>query len=211
MCGAAIGIKSVRLGIGIKAKRLCFRHLCGLQSRLDITLDIKLAMAGPARCKESRIVRIGPFEACAKTAINLIARLRNAWANDRGNAAAQCAKRHHGINRPVSNACQCAPPPGMGSADNSCLRIGQQNRSAIRSQYTKQQAGPVCNQRIGPRPGVIAPWIAHCHAIGGMDLIDRDQFRAGPDRLHRKRAVFLDKLWVIARSRPTIQPGDCPA
>ncbi len=75
----------------------------------------------------------------------------------------------------------------MRRANHPCLGVGEQDRGAVGGEDRQQDAGAVGGERIGAR--ALAPRLGDDDAIGGVNLIGRDQRGICDDRVGGGLAV----------------------
>ena len=107
---------------------------------------------------------------------------------------------HLGDGR-LDHSAERAFPAGMGGADHTRFRVGEQHRRAVGGEDAEDQAGPVGDQRVRPAGGRRRNRRGDVDRVGRMDLVEGDQSRAGRHCFDRAAPVLADRLAVVVRSR----------
>ena len=137
--------------------------------------------------------------------IHFVGGARDAGANRGDDPRAAGAEAFHRRDRGIGHPAHRAFPPGMRRADHASLPVREQDRRAVGGEDTQRQAGPIGHQGVGMGADAIFERLQHSHAVGRMNLVQRDEPGAGQHRLGRTPAVLRDQFRVVAGAEPDVQ------
>src|ERR1043166_6289732 len=150
MRGASIAEEARRIGVGAKAEVLDALDSSTFETGPDVTGQVEQRVARAARLREEAfVVAIGAREPFDEFTAHLVVRLPDHRPKRGTNAAALCAERLHRGDRRFEHAGERAFPSGMRRADHAGLRIGEEDRAAVRGGHADTQAGGAGPPRAG--------------------------------------------------------------
>ena len=156
MGGAAVAEKARRVRIGAEPKVLDALDFSTFEPRPDVAGQVEHRVAGAGGRREEAIVcGIGRLEAIDELRADLVVRLAD-HRPERGADAARCAPSFSIAAIVASSTPVSAPlPSGVRRADHTGLRVGEQDRPAVRRGDADRQTRHACDDRVGAR-GVLA-------------------------------------------------------
>src|ERR1700733_839730 len=158
MRGAAVAEKSVGVGIGAQAKIFDLADTGPLQPRRDIAAEIEQGMARARRGREKPVAgAILGAETGDQIGTDFIIGLPDHGADGGADVAARGAEPFHRLNRRLDHARERAAPAGMRCANHMPLRIGEENRSAVRRGHADGERAHAGYDCVGAGPGVGGP------------------------------------------------------
>jgi hypothetical protein len=86
-------------------------------------------------------------------------------------------------------------------------KIGEKHRRAVRGQDPEQQPRPVRDHRVGVGALVVRIGADDMDGDPRVDLVQCHELRARLHRVDRAAPVLADRLAVVARAEPDIEPG----
>ena len=118
-------------------------------------------------------------EMLAKRGVNLVAGLRNSWADRRRDARSLGAQLLHLRDGVFQNTTLRAAPSGVRGPDDARLAIGKKHGRAVCGDDAQCQARLICNNSVcnGATFGHVIPSFGDADDVRRMDLVGRHNSR----------------------------------
>jgi hypothetical protein len=119
------------------------------------------------------------------------------------------AERFHLLDRRFEYSAKRAAPAGVRGADDACLAVCQQDRSAIGGDDAENQARGGGRHRIGLRALIGRERRIDSQRARRMNLLEQDEFAAGQDQVGLGLARRPDgRQEAVRHSGERLRPND---
>jgi len=181
----------------------------GVEASGDIGLQIEQPVVGAWRRREvARIGRVRGIEPRLELRTHFVIGAADAGADGGCDAVTDGAERFHRGKCRFQHAADGALPAGMGGADHTRFRIGEQDGGAIGGQDAEREAGFVCHHRVGFGPFAHWPRCGHRHRFAAVNLVQSQKWCIGREVRCDTGAVLGQRSTLIARAGATIERSE---